>query len=224
MREPEQPTRLAVWRDVSHIGWVIVAGVVGIVGSAPIWLGLFAPPEFVVALTGWLPRWPWYVYTIAALLILYISTVEGAYRLVARKFVEFDLARARVIDENLELHKQVAVLGERVANRVKSQAICEAMRARHREGISTLLHRGVSSQDEYEEWMADERRFLDGVLADMRRLGCSAGEIHSVEVIGVFPLGNYSPHVAANGAMSMFVVRLDRIADVATAHDTARVS
>lgn len=223
METEHAPTRLQVLRLICRPGWLIVAGLVGVVGSAPTWLGLFAPPSLVAALSVLVPKWDWFVWVIAALIVLFVGTVEGAYRILKRQYTAFDLARAKVIDENLVLKKHVESLSHQMQQRQRSQAICDALRERHTEGISTLLHRGVVTSDEYDEWMADERRFLNGVLSDMRRLGCSAGEIHSVEIIGVFPVGAFSFHAAANSAISMLVVRLDRIADVATAHDTTSV-
>jgi hypothetical protein len=75
---------LHYWAVIRVFGWVYIAPI--FVTFLP-WLGSvrdeFMPPDVAARLKmpQWLPHWPWYFWTIAALCVLILLILEGSYRL-----------------------------------------------------------------------------------------------------------------------------------------------
>jgi hypothetical protein len=218
----QSASRRSHWRQI-NLGWPVLALVVAVVMSlAPNWLKFFGLPVGVL-ITAMVPAWwGWKSASIVALAILYFGAIEGSFRLSRRQFQRFDLDRAKVLDEVVGLRRELKALSERFHARNKSQAISDALRARHAEGTA-LANQKVTTDVTYEAWKQKWRDFETSVLGDMKRLECSDSEIHGFRHIGPVPktpiLGG---HEKADRAKGRLIAQLDHIDAVAKSHDKTR--
>jgi len=75
--------RIRIWRNIVFRGWwKLVWGIYVVVGLLAVVRAEILPQENIPPIMELLPSWPWWAWALIGMGILYVATLEGAYRLI----------------------------------------------------------------------------------------------------------------------------------------------
>lgn len=101
-------------------------------------------------------------------------------------------------------------------NKVRTdQELSDLLSDKHDHAVHELLNKPPTTQDEFDAWLKAEAEFTKSVLDIMRQRGCTKQEWRHVHTLGVIPMLPLNPNPAIAHQLSMLVVRMGRIADIA---------
>jgi hypothetical protein len=139
-----------------------------------------------------------------------VSVVYGMLRVNYQRFC--DLVRG-----NDNAASRIAALERQLEGRQKDQALADALTELYQEGVRAILNGPPFDESGIEHWRTREREWQARVLAVMREHDCTRQELNHVEMIGLFPVHRGLHHIEAIARdLSMFAVRLSRVADIST--------
>ena len=94
--------------------------------------------------------------------------------------------------------------------------MADALTERYKSGVQQLLNKPPVDENDIERWRAEEAAWTRDVLKLMKEHGCTPQDLNHVETIGLFPLLLLHPNETVCRDLSMFAVRLSRVADIST--------
>jgi hypothetical protein len=113
--------------------------------------------------------------------------------------------------------RRIAELERQLEGRRKDQALADLLTGLYRFGVTDILNKPPDAGGGgIAEWDERERQWTESVLTAMRKGGCTLQELNHVEIIGLFPLLALHPSDTISRDLSMFAVRLSRVADIST--------
>lgn len=97
----------------------------------------------------------------------------------------------------------------------QNQVLSDVLSDKHEHGIHELLNKQPQTQQEFEGWLKLENEWLKSVLSIMREHGCTKQQIRYVHTLGIIQMIPLHKDPLISHRLSMLVMRLSRIADVA---------
>ncbi|MGH8637372.1 MAG: hypothetical protein ACREUZ_09595 [Burkholderiales bacterium] len=120
---------------------------------------------------------------------------------------------ARALDE---ARAQIEKLHGQLKGRQKDQTLADLLTAWYRSGVTDILNGPPRDESGIGDWRERAAQWTNGVLTTMRERGCTLQELNHVEIIGIFNLLPLHSNRTIAKDLSMFAVRLQRVADIAT--------
>ena len=176
---------------------VIVAVIVGAIGFA-------GPPPISGSTTTITPeQWLWVRWVVVAALFSGLQAFWASQRRIGEL-----------------THERNAAL-DALNRRRRNQALADLLTAEYRTGISEILNGPPVGLVALEQWRRRESAWTQNVLRIMREQGCTPQELNHVEMIGLFLLLALHQNETIARDLSMFAVRLQRVADISTSYANA---
>lgn len=117
-----------------------------------------------------------------------------------------------------DLRVQCDAARDGLRDKVSHQRLADELTAKHRWATHNLLNTvALNGSAPSREWLGEVERWYEEVLEVMRRHECTAQEFNHVETINQMDMHRIS-YVTE---ISMFIIRLDRVAEVSTTHAEA---
>jgi hypothetical protein len=169
----------------------VLIAVIGTIGPPP----LQGPDTVMLTADQW--RYLWFGGIV--LVIFSVQAFATLYRKNAGLQSELDAALAKLEKRRVDL-----ILADRLTEHYEY-------------GITDILNKPPESENDFKDrWLSEEKKWTEKALNLMKQHGCTKQDLTHVRMIGVFNVLNLHPHGPANHALSMFVVRLGRVADIST--------
>lgn len=153
----------------------------------------------------------------AAVAVAVCAYLVNAIRATAHLYAEQEEKTAVYRQNIASLGSEVAELRSVLDRSKKNQALADALTLKHKEGVTDILNRPPLHDGDIQRWRDAADKWLNEVKTIMTAHHCTVQDMNHVETIGVFAiLPALHPLPDARKDLSMFVERLNRVANIST--------